>query len=226
MADLVREGVLHVDNNGALLTTPKSDQPVPEIFKYLTAKEGERDQGDAFIRWRVERSGDPVPETWEDQSLMGAWIGFDASQNQGQGFCMVTGKTMLLAQSHPKRLRHGGDGAKLISSNDLGGFTFLGRFTDADQALGVGFEVTQKAHNALRWLLDKNRKQAFRNGDQAVVAWSISESLPIRLPTRPDVWSGIQAGRCSARISGCGPSLCRETEQVHRWVSRQARFDG
>lgn len=177
VADLVREKVLHVDNDGVLLTTPKSDQPVPEIFKYLTAKEGERDQGDAFIRWRVERSGEPVPETWEDQSLMGAWIGFDASQNQGQGFCMVTGKTMLLAQSHPKRLRHGGDGAKLISSNDLGGFTFLGRFTGADQALGVGFEVTQKAHNALRWLLDKNRKQAFRNGDQAIVAWSVSGKL-------------------------------------------------
>ena len=179
VADLVREGVLHVDNHGALLITPKSDQPVPGIFKCLTAKEGERDQGDAFIRWRVERSGDPVPETWEDQSLMGAWIGFDASRNQGQGFCMVTGQTMLLAQSHPKRLRHGGDGAKLISSNDLGGFTFLGRFTDADQALGVGFEVTQKAHNALRWLLDKNRKLAFRNGDQVVVAWTVSgKSLP------------------------------------------------
>lgn len=179
VADLVRETVLHVDDDGVLLTTPKSDQPVPEVFKYLTAKDGERDQGDAFIRWRVERSGDPVSETWEDQSLMGAWIGFDASQNQGPGFCMVTGKTMVLAQSHPKRLRHGGDGARLISSNDLSGFTFLGRFTDADQALGVGFEVTQKAHNALRWLLDKSRKQAFRNGDQVVVAWSVSgESLP------------------------------------------------
>lgn len=179
VADLVRERVLHVDNDGVLLTTPKSDQPAPEVFKYLTAKDGERDQGDAFIRWRVERSGDPVPETWEDQSLMGAWVGFDARQNLGQGFCMVTGRTMVLAQSHPKRLRHGGDGAKLISSNDLSGFTFLGRFTDADQALGVGFEVTQKAHNALRWLLDKNRKQAFRNGDQVVVAWSVSgKSLP------------------------------------------------
>ena len=179
VADLVREMVLHVDNDGVLLTNTKSDQPVPEIFKHLTAKEGERDQGDAFIRWRVERPGDPVPETWKDQSLMGAWIGFDASQNQGEGFCMVTGKTMLLAQNHPKRLRHGGDGAKLISSNDLAGFTFLGRFTNADQALGVGFEVTQKAHNALRWLLDKNRRQAFRNGDQVVVAWSVSgKSLP------------------------------------------------
>ena len=179
VADLVQEGILHVDNDGVLLTTPKLDEPVPEIFKYLTAKEGKRDQGDAFIRWRVEKPGDPTPESWEDHSLMDAWISFDASLNQAEGLCMVTGETMLLAQNHPKRLRHGADGAKLISSNDLNGYTFLGRFTDAEQALGVGFETTQKAHNALRWLLDRNRKQAFRNGDQIVVAWVVSgKSLP------------------------------------------------
>ncbi len=179
VADLVREAVLHVDDDAVLLTLPNPNQPMPEIFKYLTAKEGMRDQGDALIRWRVEMPGDPVPETWKDQSLMDAWVGFDASQNQSHGFCMVTGKNMVLAQSHPKRLRHAGDGAKLISSNDLSGFTFLGRLTDADQVLGVGFEVTQKSHNALRWLLDKNRKQAFQNGDQVIVAWAVSgTSLP------------------------------------------------
>lgn len=179
VTDLIQEGILHVDNDGVLLTTPKLDEPVPEIFKYLTAKEGKRDQGDAFIRWCVEKPGDPIPESWEDHSLMDAWIGFDASLNQVEGLCMVTGETMLLAQNHPKRLRHGADGAKLISSNDLNGYTFLGRFTNAEQALGVGFETTQKAHNALRWLLDKNRNQAFRNGDQIVVAWAVSgKSLP------------------------------------------------
>jgi len=68
VADLVREKVLCVDDDGVLLNTTKPDQPAPEIFKYLTAKEGERDQGDAFIRWRVEKPGDPIPETWEDQS--------------------------------------------------------------------------------------------------------------------------------------------------------------
>jgi CRISPR-associated protein Csd1 len=179
VADLVREKILHVDDKKILLTIPNPDLPVPEIFKYLTVKAGERDQGDALIRWCIEIPGDPAPETWKDQDLMNAWIGFDASQNQGKGFCMVTGETMLLAQSHPRRIRHGGDGAKLISSNDLSGFTFLGRFTEPDQACGVGFEITQKAHNALRWLLDQDRKQAFRNGDQVVVAWAVSgKSLP------------------------------------------------
>jgi CRISPR-associated protein Csd1 len=86
---------------------------------------------------------------------------------------------MLLAKSHPRRLRRSGDGAKLISSNDTAGFTFRGRFIDADQACSVGFDVTQKAHNALRWLIDPQRHQAFRNGDQVVVAWAVSgKSIP------------------------------------------------
>ena len=59
----------------------------------------------------------------------------------------------------------------LISSNDTSGYTFRGRFEDAEQACGVGFEVTQKAHNALRWLI---KRQGFRNGAQVVVAWAVS----------------------------------------------------
>lgn len=197
VADLVREKVLHVGDDKFLLTAWKSDLPTPDIFKYLTAKEGGRDQGDALIRWRVEMPEDPVPETWEDKSLREAWVAFDAYQSQHQdddtasrstvsrlkrgkdhkpqqGLCMVTGKTMLLATNHPKRLRHGGDGAKLISSNDTDGYTFRGRFLGADEACSVGFEVTQKAHSALRWLI---ARQAFRSGDQVVVAWAVSGKL-------------------------------------------------
>ena len=172
VSDLVREKILHVGNKGVLLTSWDSDLPIPEIFRCLTAKDGERDQGDAFIRWRVQSPGNPLSATWEDKSLMDAWIAFDASQNQTRGLCMVTGKTMLLAKSHPKRLRHGADGAKLISSNDTNGYTFLGRFMDAEQACSVGYEVTQMAHNALRWLI--GRRQTFRNGDQVIVAWVVT----------------------------------------------------
>lgn len=199
VADLVHEKVLHVGDDKFLLTAWKSNLPPPDIFKCLTAKDGERDQGDALIRWCVEIPGDPVPETWEDKSLREAWIAFDAYQSlhqdadttienttsgvkrgnvhkPQQGLCMVTGKSMLLATNHPKRLRHGGDGAKLISSNDTDGYTFRGRFLDADEACSVGFEVTQKSHSALRWLI---ARQAFRSGDQVAVAWSVSgKSLP------------------------------------------------
>jgi CRISPR-associated protein Csd1 len=74
-------------------------------------------------------------------------------------------------------LRHGADGAKLISSNDKDGYTFRGRFTNADQAAGVSSDITQKAHSALRWLI--GRRQAHRNGSQSIVAWVVSgKSIP------------------------------------------------
>lgn len=70
-------------------------------------------------------------------------------------------------------MRNDGDKAKLISSNDTSGFTFRGRFEDANQACGVGFDVTQKVHSALRWLISRQGYRS-RNGDQAIVAWATS----------------------------------------------------
>ena len=84
---------------------------------------------------------------------------------------MVLGTDGTLAVQHPAKLRNAGDKAKLISANDSTGFTFRGRFIEAGEAVGVGFEVTQKAHNALRWLI---ARQGSRNGDQAIVSWTVS----------------------------------------------------
>jgi CRISPR-associated protein Csd1 len=173
VADLVQERVLHVGADGKLLMRwPEANGPAPEIFKALTAKAGDRDQGDALVRWQVRESENPRSEVWLDQSLQEAWAKFDAGTKVLKGLCMVTGESQAsLAESHPKRLRHAGDGAKIISANDSAGFTFRGRFTDDTglQASSVGYQVTQKAHNALRWLI---QRQAYRNGDQVIVSWA------------------------------------------------------
>jgi CRISPR-associated protein Csd1 len=128
-------------------------------------------QDDAFIRWLVETPGEPQTALWTDLSLFESWIKYYLSIKDGNSLCYVTGKNTPAAEQHPRNIRRDGDGAKLISSNDTRGFTFLGRFSDAKQACGVGFEVTQKAHNALRWLIGR---QGYRRGDQAIVAWSIT----------------------------------------------------
>lgn len=175
IADLVAESVLHVGTDGKLLNNWGSDTPVPEVFKILTpdTKTKLRDQGNVFIRWRVHEKNNPCSAVWEDESLQTAWAKYDASAKATPGVCMVTGETGVnLALSHPKRIRHAGDGAKLISANDSSGYTFRGRFTDdtGQQACGVAYEVTQKAHNALRWLI---QRQAYRNGDQVIVSWAV-----------------------------------------------------
>ena len=167
--DLSREQILFLDPQGKLLKTWEGDkQNPPPIFKLISK---EQSPAEAFIRWRVEVPGDPQSATWMDQKLIKAWVDYYASQQAKRGLCFIAGEIKTLAEQHPAKLRNGADKAKLISSNDTSGYTFRGRFEDAEQACGVGFEVTQKAHNALRWLIER---QGFRNGAQVVVAWAVS----------------------------------------------------
>jgi CRISPR-associated protein Csd1 len=181
VGDLVGQQLLIV-RSGVLLTNWDGDGPEALIFKQLTAKKdgdlSSKDQGDALIRWVVEATpGEPATDTWTDRSLHLAWENFYASRQSRRGTCAVTGSLdSLVASQHPAKLRNAADRAKLLSSNDTSGYTFRGRFHDADEALSVGFEVTQKAHNALRWLIGR---QGYRHAEQVIVSWSVSgEEIP------------------------------------------------
>ena len=182
VGDLVDQQLL-IARNGVLLTNWDGNGPEPPIFKQLTAKkngdEKSKDQGDALIRWVVEATpGEPATDTWTDRSLHLAWEDFYASQQTRRATCAVTGSLQsLVASQHPAKLRNDADKAKLLSSNDTSGYTFRGRFHDADQALSVGFEVTQKAHKALHWLI--RRPGAYRHAEQFIVSWSVGgEEIP------------------------------------------------
>jgi len=169
VADLVASAVLHVDTHGKLFKQWSGDKNLaPSIFKALPSTQS---QEDAFVRWRVEEAGNPISATWQDPELLSAWIAYCQNTQTKRGYCMVDGKETALAVQHPAKLRHGGDKAKLISSNDTSGYTFRGKFLEADEAVGVGFDVTQKAHNALRWLI---ARQGYRTEDQVIVSWAVA----------------------------------------------------
>jgi CRISPR-associated protein Csd1 len=90
---------------------------------------------------------------------------------------MVTGEAVRIGKKHPRFLRNPSDGAKLISANDDEGYVFRGRFTDGKKEYGrqtcsVGFDVSQKAHSALRWLIQ--RPGGYRNDTQAIVSWAVA----------------------------------------------------
>lgn len=177
--DLINEKIVHVDAENELLIRWADDSNPPQLFKILPKKKDDKkpkekpfqDQGDALVCWSVELAGDPVIDTWKDNTIQQSWIDYDSSTNTEQGLCYVTGKQQVLASNHPKKIRHSGDGAKLISANDSGGYTYRGKFLDDKQANGVGFTVTQKAHNVLSWLI---QRQGFKNGDQVYVSWAVS----------------------------------------------------
>lgn len=167
--DLVKSGILPADNDHKLLKAWTGiRENAPEIFRSMPSGSPPEN---AFIRFAVEIPGDPQSAIWTDASVWDSWIKYYSTIKAVKGLCYVTGKELQLADQHPAKIRNSGDKAKLISSNDTSGFTFLGRFTSAKEACGVGFEITQKAHNALRWLIPR---QGYRDGDQAVVAWAVS----------------------------------------------------
>ena len=98
----------------------------------------------------------------------------------------MQGEEAVISTMHPAKLRHTGDKAKLISSNDTAGYTFRGRFATAEEAASVSADVSAKAHSALRWLISH---QGIRNGDQVTVAWAIS-GKPVPSPMK-DISSEI-----------------------------------
>lgn len=167
MADLIREKVLYADGTGTL--PPKwegAKEDTPPIFKAVTG-----DQTDAFIRFQVvSASGaeDLSSRIWEDPDVWQSFIDYQNSLPADRDYCYVLGRKIPVSKTSPKYIRRPGDGAKLISANDRDGFTFRGRFDTASQAFCVGRETTEKAHNALKWLIPR---QAYINGDQVILAW-------------------------------------------------------
>lgn len=165
--DLVSHQILIVGADGKLLSSwdKKSDPNVPEIFQVTNS------QDEAFVRWVVEIPGNPESKVWKDRSLWDQWINYYKSTRKEKSFCYVAGESAFTAEMHPAKIRNDGDKAKLISSNDTQGFTFMGRFLNANQAAAVGFETSQKAHYALRWLISR---QGYERYGLAIVAWATS----------------------------------------------------
>jgi CRISPR-associated protein Csd1 len=174
LTDLVKEAIFVETSNSshAVLTTwPEGRGEPPEIFGSLPKEGGVIEPGSALICWSVEISGDPEKDTWKDAEIWESWIRFQARHETSSNFCLVTGQVAPIARLHPAKLRHSGDKAKIISANDQDGMTFRGRFFESAEAATVGSDATQKAHNALRWLVTR---QGIRNGDQVTVVWAIS----------------------------------------------------
>lgn len=209
IGNLVANGVLFAGQDGKLyIERPgEKDRNAPkDIFDLLPggidAKTGKPKswQADAFVRWRVEGS-DAVAEVWNDSNVIQSWIDYYSATKQTKSLCYVTGEESFSADQHPAKIRNDADKAKLIASgkstsgegkitiDDGCGFTFLGRFTHPDQAATVGFKTTQKAHSALRWLMNR---QGYVKGDLGVVAWAVS-GAKVPQPTE-DTYGSFYSG--------------------------------
>jgi len=163
VSDLISERIFPLDDDGKLIRK-WDNKKYGEKRGVFLAGSTLNDSLDAFVRIDV-RSRDNIQEErlWNDQNLWKDFISYYSHQESINDLCYVRGIEIPCSEMSPAKIRGGGDKAKLISSNDSIGFTYRGRFTKPSQVARIGYETTQKAHNALKWLIEK---QGFRKGDQ------------------------------------------------------------
>lgn len=159
LGDLLRCGLVKVNDKG-----------LPENEKML-------------VRWNI--LGDGTNACWLDDSLFRAFTDYYTANHTGEMIlCMVAGEEKTAADQHPKGIIPINGNAKLISANDSSGFTYRGRFTEEKQAVAIGYEASQKAHNALRWLA---QEQGVILGGRTFLCWNPQGRIIIQahLPFMP-----------------------------------------
>lgn len=127
-----------------------------------------------LVRFRVLGEGEE-PAVYRDQTLFDSYAAYRASLINEWDVDYVTGEVTKVTDKHPVGIIQNPYKAKLISANDSADYTYRGRFRNPKEALSVGYEVSQKAHSALKWLIE--RQGDTRDGG-AVVAWYVGGELP------------------------------------------------
>ncbi len=166
MKDLVDNNVLRVNEETGLLEDKVNIAGIQ--------------QADAFVRFRVYGNNS---ETWFDKSLYDSFIAWNNEEMATVDLCYATGKTEPVTYKHPSKIRNTGDKSKLISANDESGFTYRGRFADKTEAISVSYDFSQKMHNALRWLVQRQgisiaesgkKKESMQFDSLQLVVWTSS----------------------------------------------------
>ena len=169
ITDLIEAGIFSQDEKGMLTKN----------WEKASVKLTAGNQADAFLRFRVASRGENSA-LWERKDIQEQFLKYYLSHGGKQGFCCVTGKEVRLCSNHPSKIRHSGDKAKLISSNDKTNFTYRGRLEEPGQVFSIGYEASQKAHNALKYLI---QIQGVRVGEKVFVLWGA------RQEKTPDLFS-------------------------------------
>lgn len=142
-----------------------------------------KSQEDCFIRFIVVNTstGETV-KVWKSKELYKKYSSYCGSLGSEIDLCYATGKLSPVTYKHMSKIRNAGDKAKLISSNDTSNFTYRGIFKNDHETYALGRLTSQKAHLALRWLI---QRQGTRMGSAYYITW---ES---QLNQVPDVSEGL-----------------------------------
>ena len=155
--DLIYFGIIHIDKDG----------------KYCDEKIAGQSYKNVMVRFLILGSDAGKMGTWQDDTLINAYTDYYlSSQNGDKDICYCLGQERTICHTHPRGIIPANNNAKLISSNDTRGFTYRGRFQNAEQAFALSYEASQKIHNALSWLVRKEGVYVGSNDKRVFLCWS------------------------------------------------------
>lgn len=178
----LEKGRLIEDLVHAKVMLEKNHKLIPKWSKELEAELGEKpalfsvvvgEQATSFVRFAVQEQGTGKRPLWGDSEIIDSFVAYYTSELTNEELDYVTGEMLPLTENHPSKVRYSGDMAKIISGKDSVNFTYKGRFTDKNQVASISYEVSQKGHNALKWLISK---QAFNLDGRVFLTWGRKET--------------------------------------------------
>ncbi|MCE5186627.1 MAG: type I-C CRISPR-associated protein Cas8c/Csd1 [Planctomycetaceae bacterium] len=100
----------------------------------------------------------------------------------------ITGVEQPTAVYHPKKISNASANSKLISDNDKMNYTFRGKFSKSSEAVSIGYETTQKAHQFLRYLISD---RGYYCGEQVILSFTIGSMENVLPPPieEKSIWS-------------------------------------
>ncbi|MDR0880792.1 MAG: type I-C CRISPR-associated protein Cas8c/Csd1 [Clostridioides sp.] len=156
-------------------------QQIKSIYNYISKKSISSDLSDMKVKpdinilFEVKTRVGNADKVWENNETIRAWHNYYIStKNQDESLDFITGELKEYARANPRKITNSSPNAKLISANDRSNFTYRGTFTNPEDALSIGYESSQKAHQFLRFLV---RDRGLTSGEQVIITYQIGQDV-------------------------------------------------
>ena len=168
--DLIKIGLVELTEDGLFNKKKINGQPYEK----------------ALVRFRVLSEEAGTDGTWQDLSLIDTYTRYYLQGQQGRkDVCYLLGEESTISENHPKGIVAANYGAKLVSANDGQGYTYRGRFQNAEQACALSYEASQKIHSALTWLARTQGAFVGTQDKRTFICWN-PEGKKV-----PDIFGGL-----------------------------------
>ena len=175
-------------------------EQIKSIYRYISDPEGtvEKDlskikpKTKTNILFQVEIKGEPQTNVWENEDVFNAWHQYYLRRIASSSLDYISGTERPIAKFHPKKISSACANAKLVSEpSDEYFYTFRGKFSDSSEAVAIGYETSQKAHQFLRYLIND---RGYYCGEQVILSFTIGSTEKLLPPPIEDksIWATLQ----------------------------------